>query len=230
MRTRLPRLSKPAAWLALAAGVVSLSAAAVAYAGPSSEQPAPTPVARGVALDPMNRPDVYQSLSPQHRQALDRENASRNRALTPGPGLQPGSDIARGNPAATRIALPNHPLGAGLLVEDSCMGLYPSADYSGGAKWLVPFEGHEVAICPGAVKSNPSQGVVRISHWSDGGRMISIRDQQVFSDEGTGRLRIVDATGTVATLQAENGSLIYFDAATLSFVAGPTTAAPPTPG
>ena len=109
------------------------------------------------------------------------------------------------------------------------MGLYPSSDYARGTKWLVPFEDHEIAVCPGSTKSNPSQGVVRISHWTARGRMVSIPDQQIYPARRTGRLRIIDANGVIATLQAEDGALLYFDAAGRTFVDGPQVEGTPAP-
>jgi hypothetical protein len=215
--------------------VVSLSAAAVAYAGPSSEVPASTPVARGVVLDPMNKPEVYDSLPPRKQAVVDHENQLRSQVLTPAAERTPRfAATPTPEPALPADAGPERrPAGIGKIVERDCEQLLPHANLSTNS-WTATLNGKRVVVCAGSEKEDLQAGRVYVTYYSlETGRRLPNQEQPRVPSFSTprraGPVSVADAVGDVLVLKATDGTLFYFDVSTLSYVDRPNPEATPGP-
>lgn len=228
MRTRLPHLPKPAAGLLLASAAVAMSIAAVAYAGPLSEPAGPTPVARGVALDPLNNPTVYARLPADKQAFLDRENELRKRALEHplSLGIPPSASTDyRVTPRAADADPLKIRAGNGTFVASACGMMYrdPALEFTN--TWVAdPVDGRSAQICAGARDGRPG---LHVMFWNAEKTSLLPAPSQLQSPwlrvpaEASGSLKIVGALGNTLELQLSSGRTLYFDVSTLSYVDSP---------
>lgn len=198
----------------LVAAGVPLALQAASGAAP---QAPPTRVARGVALDPANRPDVYSKLSDEGRAAVDKQNELKRRALDypPYSGHVPdtASTDPRVTPHPTKIAAPHREAGAGVLIEASCTPLFPEEPFVWSNRWLE--QGPEPArvFCAGAQRTDPSVGVVMVEHWSS--QRGRLGDPTPIVVPGHGWVRITDVSAHSINLVAKDGATFLLDLTTL---------------
>lgn len=234
MRAKLPQLSKPSRALALAAFAVALSAAAVAYAGPSSEQPAPTPIARGVALDPANHPENYDRLPPEKKAVIDRENQLRNQALTPAAERTPRTTATRPpEPPIPDDAGPRQTAaGNGVLSAEGCEQLFPHIGLRSN-QWFAVSDARGVLVCAGSQNDDESQGQLMVVFTNTKGtqrlpNQLQLAEPFFPTPVRAGHLTITGAEGDVLVVRAKDGTLFYFDVSDLVYVDAPKTDATPT--
>lgn len=229
---RLSRTSVPL-FLAVATAAIALHLASVAFAHHGADSPRP-PVARGVALDPLNNPTVYARLPADKQAFLDRENQLRQRALA--------YPLSLGIPpsASTDHRVTPHapdPLkvraGNGNFVASACGMVYrdPGSEFTN--TWVGdPVEGRAAQVCAGSFNGQPG---LHVMFWNSEKTGLLPPSSQLPSpwltvpSAGAGSVRIAAAEGSTLQLQLETGGVAYFDVSTLSYVDPPKAEATPGP-
>lgn len=220
MRAKLPQLSKPSRALALAAFAVALSAAAVAYAGPSSEEPEQP--SRGVALDPLNRPDVYNRLPPAKQAALDRMNELREQAKDhPLPKELSASLTTDGKvtPGPTRIPPGYVAAGNGAISYGVC-GMDHREDREWSNSWNIKLADREVEVCV-VSEGRPGGAGVYVTNRDTLPGMRQPEQRWFPLPEAKGTLAAVGGQGDAVLLQDSNQHQFWFDSVALTYIQAP---------
>ncbi len=125
-------------------------------------------------------------------------------------------------------SLPHRPAGAGTIIDNG-----DHADKSTVIvnRWVEGSGPDRVIVSAGAYRrlptelsSVPAQGFVEVASGQPAARPSGIFPTPMRA----GTVQIIDATGEVLTLRADDGTLFYFDVAAGKYVAGPTGPASPT--
>jgi hypothetical protein len=108
------------------------------------------------------------------------------------------------------VAAPAHADGAGTLVEGGTP-LVSAQSYDTGAYWYIEQGQRSIGVIPGALRADPTQGVVIViaTRGSERGGIYETPTK-------AGKLKIVSAQGEQLTLQAKDGSMFTFDLPTRS--------------
>jgi hypothetical protein len=116
------------------------------------------------------------------------------------------------------ILVPHAAAGAGMIVENG-QAPFPSSSYSFQNHWYEESVNSLTIYYAGALGKDPQQGVLVLEHMTpDFHQRLAGNGTAYKTPSRVGAVRIVGAQGEVLHLIAQDGSDLYFDAASRQFV------------